>query len=178
MDQVVQAINELSSRYWVDYLAIFAPFVLSIVAVWVSISTARRQNKIALFEKRFEFLTTLKKCIDFSNGINNVDNSYALQVIFVVAFDNEVISDVGKDAIYRSAICLYNKIETIFSQGAFLFNFDFKKVTHELAELLIELLAMKFDDENFDACLLEYKEISKHVKDELIPQVEQVLKLF
>jgi len=59
MENLVTSINNLGQRTWVDYLAIFAPIVLSVVAVWVSIATTKKQNKIALFKKRYEAYTWL-----------------------------------------------------------------------------------------------------------------------
>lgn len=69
MGNLVAAINNLGQRTWVDYIAIFAPVILSVVAVWVSISTARKQSKIALFEKRYEPYTWIYLLIKFGKDL-------------------------------------------------------------------------------------------------------------
>lgn len=53
------AVQSLQQRDLWDYFAIIAPLVLSVVAVWISISTAKKQNKIALFEMRYKTVSIL-----------------------------------------------------------------------------------------------------------------------
>lgn len=60
-------------RDWFDYLAILAPLALSAIAVIIAVSTARKQNKIALFDKRFLALEYLSKVLSFSDTINQED---------------------------------------------------------------------------------------------------------
>ena len=56
-------------RDWFDYLATGVTLLLSVVAVAIAVSTAKRQNKIALFDKRFSVITTLMQIIEFSKSI-------------------------------------------------------------------------------------------------------------
>ena len=56
-------------RDWFDYLATLAPLVLSAIAVIISVSTARRQNRIALFEKRYVVYICLLKIKIYSERI-------------------------------------------------------------------------------------------------------------
>lgn len=59
MEGIIDAIHALKQRDTWDYIAIFAPLILSSVAIWISIRTTKKQNKIALFERRFEIFNIL-----------------------------------------------------------------------------------------------------------------------
>lgn len=65
MQDLVNAIQALGVHDWVDYLAVFAPLVLSAVAIGISISTEKKQNRIALFNKRLTIIN------DFDEYANN-----------------------------------------------------------------------------------------------------------
>jgi len=59
-------------------LALFA-VIVSIIAIWISISTTKKQNKIALFEKRYQayymmsiFLTNIRHYRDSKDSCNHI----------------------------------------------------------------------------------------------------------
>ena len=56
-------------RDWFDYLATGATLVLSIIAVIIAVSTARKQNKIAVFDKRYDIYQCLLKIVSFSDEL-------------------------------------------------------------------------------------------------------------
>ena len=66
MDDRVKAIEKLADKDIVDYLLVIVPIVVSIVAIYISIATARKQNKIALFERRYNCLFQIKTVLAFS----------------------------------------------------------------------------------------------------------------
>lgn len=70
MQDLANAIHNLAVHDWVDYLAIFAPLILSVVAVWISILTAKKQNCIALLSKRLAIIN------DFEEYANSVLSSW------------------------------------------------------------------------------------------------------
>lgn len=152
MDQIVQAINSSHSRDWVDYLAIFAPFVLSIVAVWVSVSTARRQNKIALFEKRFVFYCELHKLTAFSEAIEICNSKEEIYKSFRNWFCNGLFSEVLNNNDIPSDIIAYHKSGIILSQGEFLFNIYLRDQIIDLISALGDLLAVARNDNNTSSC--------------------------
>lgn len=59
LTELITTVQCLQQRDLWDYFAIVAPLVLSVVAVWISISTAKKQNKIALFEMRYKVVSVL-----------------------------------------------------------------------------------------------------------------------
>lgn len=53
-----------------DYFATGITLLLSVIAVIIAVSTAKRQNKIALFDKRFIVLECLGNVLNFSDEIS------------------------------------------------------------------------------------------------------------
>jgi hypothetical protein len=60
---------QLFERDFWDYAAIIAPFVLSVVAIFISIYTIRKQTKSDLFEKRYSIIYTLGFLIQGSENV-------------------------------------------------------------------------------------------------------------
>ena len=56
MDKVVKAIEKLAEKDIIDYLLVIVPIAISIVAIIISITTSKKQNKISLFERRYSCL--------------------------------------------------------------------------------------------------------------------------
>ena len=52
-----------------DYFATGVTLLLSVIAVIIAVSTAERQNKIALFDRRFAVLECLSLVLNFSDEI-------------------------------------------------------------------------------------------------------------
>lgn len=53
MSELISAIKSINERDWFDYFSAFLPLLLSLVAIIIAIDTARSQNRIALFDKRY-----------------------------------------------------------------------------------------------------------------------------
>jgi hypothetical protein len=78
-------------RDWFDYLATLAPLVFSAIAVIIAICTANRQNRIALFEERFNsyqsiffFLHAWNASLMFSDAkSDSTDNLIAIKNLYV-----------------------------------------------------------------------------------------------
>lgn len=63
MEELIIAIEKLSNKTVLDYFIAFVPLILSIVAIYISIDSTRKQNKIALLDKRIEIYNNLKICL-------------------------------------------------------------------------------------------------------------------
>ena len=74
MQELIEAIEKLSQKGWVDYLIIIVPIMLSVIAVWISLATAHKQNKIALFEKRYKALTRFEEIAEFGDFIDFLEH--------------------------------------------------------------------------------------------------------
>ena len=69
MEELIKTIEKLSEKNIVDYLFIGVPILISVVAIFISIATARKQNKIALFERRFKCLSQMQMVFTFAGVI-------------------------------------------------------------------------------------------------------------
>ena len=63
MESIVEAIEKISQKNMVDYFIAIVPIALSLVAIYISIDSTKKQNKIALLDKRLAIYTDLKMCI-------------------------------------------------------------------------------------------------------------------
>lgn len=75
-DELIAAIGTLSEKSTFDYLIAIGPIVLSLIAIFISIYTTVKQNKIALLEKRCCVLETTLRIIGFSKNIASPENLY------------------------------------------------------------------------------------------------------
>jgi len=57
--ELIDVIKEMNQRDLWDYVAIIAPILLSVVAIFISIYTVRKQTKTDLFEKRYAIIYIL-----------------------------------------------------------------------------------------------------------------------
>lgn len=132
-------------RDWFDCLATGATLLVSVIAVIIAVGTARRQNKIALFEKRFLVLQYLGKVLRFSDEISpeklegeNLGNEPELIVwtitqlveegniddISFVPYPGKKQKKVTKEAVRRDVHILRKQLSTdllILTQGCPLF---------------------------------------------------------
>ena len=69
IDERIRLFLQLFERDFWDYAAIIAPFVLSVVAIFISIYTIRKQTKSDLFEKRYSIIYTLGFLIQGSENV-------------------------------------------------------------------------------------------------------------
>lgn len=117
MNELIIAIQNLANKTWFDYFMAFAPLVLSIIAIYISIDSTRQQNKIALLDKRLEIYTHLKICISnvIAEGKVTTQNANAFimkarDVKFLFGAEVEELCD----EIYKSMMelrCVGVKVE-------------------------------------------------------------------
>lgn len=127
-DELIAVISALSEKSFFDYLISIGPIVLSIVAIFISIYTTAKQNKIALFDKRCYVLEIIKRIILFSELVDPAENRY--------------ISDekqFGKPyALTQKSYITCETYNSIFGT-----NFDYKKIDEEKFSLFTSLYAIE-----------------------------------
>jgi len=69
MEDIVNAIEKLAEKNWVDYFLIIVPIVISIIAIGITVYTARKQNRIALFQLRYKALCRLNCILLFDKNV-------------------------------------------------------------------------------------------------------------
>jgi len=108
--RLVCAIDALSEHDWFDYLAVAAPLLLSVVAIWISISTARKQNRIALFEFRYTALFQLKTILDFDVAIQGKIEHNTIIFLFDSYFDTD-LSNCDVAQAYKDIVSTGQRLE-------------------------------------------------------------------
>jgi len=147
LEDIVNAIEKLAEKTWVDYALIGAPIILSIVAIGITIYVARKQNKIALFEKRYNCLYQLYTIGCFSKEIQNIGkesiksnappnviNSNIILVLFGSHWGVDVIESPTIQKLTQTK-CQIDLIRSYISQAQFLFNQKFSVDLNEIGRL-------------------------------------------
>ncbi|MEA4937992.1 MAG: hypothetical protein VB091_00220 [Christensenella sp.] len=109
MRELIEAINRLSERDWFDYSSALLPLVLSIVAILIAINTSKRQNRIALFDIRYELFTELSLLIKRWHYFANAISGYAVDDL-----GNRIyyVSLTMLSLYYGNGTTRYNKAES------------------------------------------------------------------
>ena len=90
MEDLIKAIEKLSEKTWVDYLLIIVPIAISLIAIIISVTTARRQNKIAMFELRYKALATIKRVLNFASVLYVTNNQRLIIESFNISFSTSI----------------------------------------------------------------------------------------
>lgn len=124
----------LSTQTKVDYLIIVIPIILSVVAIYISITTARKQNRIALFDKRYVVLTHINAVITFAAGLHDCDSPEIVCGLFDTYFSSNICSYMGEDR-FLNAVTNTRKIRDIIFQSRFLFSC--KEINEHITEIVM-----------------------------------------
>lgn len=105
MNELINAIEELGRKDFLDIAVAFSPIILSVIAIVISIYVARKQNKIAMFNIRYEAIFRLKTVLTFAVSIENIDDSKIAVALFDGYFGCDILncSDKGKSVIQAQA---------------------------------------------------------------------------
>ena len=118
MEELIEAVEALSQKTIFDYLVVIVPIFISIVAIYISISIANRQNKIALSEKRLEILSVVKLILCFSKSIsciqtNHLENRENIIVAYTSVFGIDISTNENAEFSANSVFRSVNKIERL-----------------------------------------------------------------
>ena len=151
MEEVVKAIEKLAEKSIIDYLVIIVPMILSVVAIGISIATAKKQNKIALFERRYACLFQIKTILGFTSTIREVSDPKVIIQLFD-AFWGTNISNLKGDSQIIAAQCQLIKIIKDVEQAEFLFEHKFEVLPNQVLEafhlVITEVIAGQLADES------------------------------
>ncbi|MFI3114865.1 MAG: hypothetical protein R3Y12_01820 [Clostridia bacterium] len=150
---VIKIVEQLTKRDWLDYLIAVVPLIFSTVAIGISIATSQKQNRIALFEKRYEKLKKFKEL--YLYGVKTTTYNYVDGVIYADKYNKQDFNDIeylfSKDIWEKCNNILYallflnevseNKrtgVETLISRGATEENIKNKIASFENFENLVK----------------------------------------
>lgn len=164
-------------RDWFDYLTTGATLLLSVIAVFIAVSTARQQNKIALFEKRFSaYLTTSNVSLLLGLLEENADYAAFIKAYNVVFCTNFSQVDKTEHAIFE----VTKHIKTISECAAqiiFLFDFieedDVADTYNNIGELFFSLTENKSAAEEYGTL----KESCEKLERKYFTKIESVLRI-
>lgn len=161
----------------VSAIASVAGAVGTVSAVWFAIRVADKQNKIALFEKRYAVYDILLHCISFSNSIrDNSDNSdiSSIRSLFIVSFSYHPIIEDGSDkALFKECTKYAMDAKDKLDTASFLFNCNTDTYANSIICALFNLI---FSGVNSETREIYCNEVEK-MKEELLPQIKQELSL-
>lgn len=156
MEGVIQAIEKLSQKNIIDYLLIIVPIIISLVAIFISIATAKRQNNIAMFELRYKALATIKRVLSFKIVFYITDIPLVIVEYFNACFD-ACIDTKDKVKAHISARQTLNAMEeSILALSEVLDNSD-KKILEKTFAMLSKLIGNAIEDRNDSQDIKDFK---------------------
>ena len=134
---LIEAIRQLSEKSILDYVIAIAPVVLSVVAVIISLCIASRQNRIDLFEKRFEVYAEIQRCFAFQRLLEDAHSPRQAYDAFCTAYGCDESVDLLK---HGWAVQKYIPIEKKLMQSHFLFSGIDEKILSNICKSLLAVL--------------------------------------
>ena len=181
---IAQSITDASMPRGIEYISLFISavgIVFSGIAIWTAVlvpkKIAEQQNKITLFEKRFEFYDILCRCINFSTMIRNIQTNREIRLFFIASFGREIMNDTAKEALEREEARLTWQAMTILEQGKYLFDFETEEWIEPLVSALVVIGSISETHERFWDYYGDFKNAVKNMEENLLPQVKEALQL-
>lgn len=123
MKELIDAVQALDKRDAWDFIAMVAPLILSGVAIWISLRTTQKQNKIALFDKRYKAYSILVDLMTVAQAAITDTSANGRQVLdskmskFILTITHPEINPKSNNYIdfYLSLSMEANKIEYLFN---------------------------------------------------------------
>lgn len=160
-----------------SWAGVLASAVAILVAIRIPSVIADRQNKIALFEKRFEVYDVVRKSIAFARMIENSVTHEEILIYFIASLGNEKMRDNYRETLDRDSICLLHQTVQIMDKGIFLFDGDVKTDMNKLSTALRSIVDIRENHSNFRKAFIEYQTAVGEIEESLIPIIECSLKL-
>ena len=141
LQTIADNIQATSQPGWVEFLTIGISFVsmaISGIAIWFAIRVADKQNKVSLFEKRFDCYTLIQKMLVCGEEIKTCETKKEIQVAF--RFYLDVTGDIGYNKSLTEFICILKQLEPRLVTVEFLFRKYDVSLLQEMLNVSIELV--------------------------------------
>ena len=160
--------------------AAWAAVFVSGLAIWYAIQVpkkiAEEQNKISLFEKRYEFYIAFCKCVSFAETIKDInDNHAARKHFYLMLNDNLTVCD--DEAINSIITPMQMKLVSTLEQGTYLFNIEMDEILQAVLNDMVVVLSYKISEEEFIESRDRFILSSKKAKDLLTDKIRAELTL-
>lgn len=120
------------------WAGVISSFVAIMVAVWIPKKIADRQDKIALFEKRYECYTLVQNFLALGDQIENLQTIKEIQAAFKIYFSNFEHFH-SKESASVLAVKL-NQQKLLIVSGAFLFPYYNDELLQEIINTGMDLI--------------------------------------
>ena len=135
MEELVKAIEKISEKSIIDYLLIIVPIAISLVAIFVSIVTARRQNKIAMFELRYKALSTIKRISYFASTFYVTKNPHVVIESFNCCFATCLDNKDELRSLVNARVKMNEMEENVAIISSMLSNYD-RKIIENICNVI------------------------------------------
>lgn len=161
---------------WVGIVVSILSAIASFMAVWYAIRVADKQNKVTLFEKRYDVYSMLKRCTSFSESIKDNQDNINVRYLFIVSFSfHPVIEDKSEKAIHIECTKYAMQLKSALDRASFLFDYDTsyycRPVVYELFRLLYSTNCDKKEQ------IKKYQVCVQTMEKNLLPRIESDLSL-
>ena len=134
------------------WAAVVASFIATFYAIRVPKKIADEQNKISLFEKRFDSFTALQRYEAFANQLKETTEINKYKKAFLTCFyESTAVSISIEDAMFR-----INTLSTPLHQMIFLYDDIPVKEISDMFSCLLDLVAALQEDKNVDELKSKY----------------------
>ena len=173
---------------WVGIVVSIISVLISGLAIYYAIKVpktiAEQQNKIALFEKRYEVYDALTHFISFCYSMNDLCNikseinSTQICQSFISSFSHDYTTEsTSKEAVRKECTKYLINAQNTLDTASFLFDCDTADYCQPMISILYDLLYSIADSERIREYGIEYIEKVHRMKQELLPQIKRELAL-
>lgn len=184
VEELIKAVERISEKNWIDYGLIFVPILISILAIVISVLTARKQNKIALFEIKYDVISQIRLIKAFSNCLAENNNSRMILSAFDSCFEMNLLQEYERSKQknqqnkFDIIIKINNRLKAL-QNNMLKVEFFLKAYNRDdTAKLMIDIrrIVVSALDENIDNEMIkDFKVLSDDfMKKYLKPMVESV----
>ncbi len=179
MNEIIGLINEMSKLNSYDYLITILPIVVSIVAIGITIYNACKQNKIQMFEKRYEVVNAISFVAATTQDMlvdkfpDTVVLHHSAEQYISACHPNRKMpnSALGYVRFYRDLEFEINKVHYLFPKKA-IGNIDL------FIQIFLEHVSNVFGERDVEENRKKLRQEFEHIENlEVVGKLEKYLKL-
>ena len=159
MEELIKAIEELGNLSWIDYVQFGLTIITILIsafalfyAVRVPKKIAEEQNKIELFDKRYEVFQLFERCVSFNKALQKSETVEDMRKDCMLLFDELKYEELDFKIVMKKVYTFEHSLH----QMEFLFPNISEKDVHELYTSLWKVLMAIIGDENVNECKKGY----------------------
>lgn len=146
MQTILDWLSNEGNRDVIDYFLVIIPIIVSCIAIIISVSVSKKQNKIAMFNIRYTCISQMQTILNFAAGLNGCEEPK----IILRLFDSLWGTNGTKKSFEENLIqyrCQLENIKKDVLQSEFVFKNKYKTDPYELVYAL-HIVVMDSINEN------------------------------